>query len=142
MHSLYWKYFGFPATDDGVLITHDRIICLLCRKQFAYKSNTTNLRVHLQSRHKTELSELELGSSKDGSSKRKHGKNELMLLATSDGQVDINRSVYREKHQEVYVQDEINVNYEEENISSVNDQTAPISVIFQDIENSVSNIIF
>lgn len=142
MHSLYWKYFGFPATENGTILTQDRIICLLCKKQFAYKSNTTNLRVHLQSRHKTELTVLEMGSSKDSNPKKKHGKNELMLLATSEGQVDINRSNYREKQQDVYIQGEMNENFIEENVAAVNVQPPPMSVIFQDIENSVSNIIY
>lgn len=137
MHSPYWKYFGFPASDSGIIITQDRIICILCKKQFAYKSNTTNLRVHLQSRHKTELMVLEMGTSKDGSPKKKHGKNELMLLATSEGQVDVNRSNYRGKQEEVYVQGEINDNFESENDNNVIEQNPQMSVIFQDIENTV-----
>lgn len=139
MHSPYWKYFGFPASISGSILTQDRIICILCKKQFAYKSNTTNLRVHLQSRHKTELTVLEMGSSKDGIPKKKHGKNELMLLATSEGQVDINRSNYRGKQQEVYIQGEIVENYVEENVATVHEQNSQMSVIFQDIDNSVRN---
>lgn len=140
MHSPYWKYFGFPASDVGVILTQDRIICILCKKQFAYKSNTTNLRVHLQSRHKTELMVLEMVSSKEGGPKKRHGKNELMLLATSDGQVDINRPNYRGKQQDVYVQGEIDVeNYVETSVTTVHDQSPQMSVIFQDIDNSVSN---
>jgi len=141
MHSPYWKYFGFPASDSGIIITQDRIICILCKKQFAYKSNTTNLRVHLQSRHKTELMVLEMGSSKDDIPKKKHVKNELMLLATSEGQVDINRPNYRRK-QDVYIQGEIVDNYVEENVTNVNEQAPQMSVIFQDIDNSVSDILF
>lgn len=142
MHSPYWKYFGFPASDNGAILTQDRIICILCKKQFAYKSNTTNLRVHLQSRHKTELMVLEMGSSKDGSPKKRHGKNELMLLATSEGQVEVNKSVSRVKQPEVYIQGEINENFGEENVTNVHEQTSEMSVIFQDIDNSVSNVVF
>lgn len=138
MHSPYWKYFGFPASETGMIITQARIICILCKKQFAYKSNTTNLRVHLQSRHKTEFVVLEMGSSKDGNPKKKHGKNELLLLATSEGQVDVNKSNYRGKQQDVYIQSESGENLLEENATIVNDQSPPVSVIFQDIENSVS----
>lgn len=142
MHSPYWKYFGFPASDNGNILTQDRIICILCKKQFAYKSNTTNLRVHLQSRHKTELMVLEMGSSRDGSPKKRHGKNELMLLATSEGQVDVNRSNYRGKQvkleQHVYMQGEINESFEE-NVTNIHEPTSQVSVIFQDIDNTVSN---
>lgn len=143
MHSPYWKYFGFPASDNGCILTQDRIICILCKKQFAYKSNTTNLRVHLQSRHKNELSMLEMGSSKDGNSKKRHVKNELMLLATSEGQVDVNKSNCRIKQQDVYIQGEINENFVGENVTNIHESTSQMSqmsVIFQDIDNSVSSI--
>lgn len=139
MHSPYWKYFGFPATENGTILTQDRIICILCKKQFAYKSNTTNLRVHLQSRHKTELMVLELDSHNDGSPRKRHGKNELMLLATAEGQVDVNKSNFRGKQQDVYIQQELNESYGNEHDSSVHDQNPQMSVIFQDIDNSVSN---
>lgn len=135
MHSPYWKYFGFPASDDGNILTQDRIICILCKKQFAYKSNTTNLRVHLQSRHKTELMVLEMGSSKDSGPKKKHGKNDLMLLATSEGQVDISKSIYKGKPQDLYVQGEINDNFVEENVTE--QTTSHNSVLHQDMDYSV-----
>ncbi|KAL5234932.1 hypothetical protein ACI65C_002342 [Semiaphis heraclei] len=141
MHSPYWKYFGFPASDNGSILTQDRIICILCKKQFAYKSNTTNLRVHLQSRHKTELMVLEMGSSKDGSPKKRHGKNELMLLATSEGQVDVNRSSCRIKQQDVYIQGEINEQFVGENVTNIQEQTPQMSVIFQEIDNSPNDVI-
>lgn len=139
MHSPYWKYFGFPASDGGAILTQDRIICILCKKQFAYKSNTTNLRVHLQSRHKTELMVLEMVSSKESSPKKRHGKNELMLLATSDGQVDVNKANYRGKEQNVYIQGEIDVqNFVETSVTTVHEENPQMSVIFQDMDNSVS----
>lgn len=141
MHSPYWKYFGFPATDNGLILTQDRIICILCKKQFAYKSNTTNLRVHLQSRHKTELTVLELASTKDGGPKKKHGKNELLLLATSEGQVDVNRSSYRGKPQDVYIQGEVSENFAEENVSTINEQSSQMSVVYQDVENVIKNLL-
>lgn len=143
MHSLYWKYFGFPASETGSILSQDRIICILCKKQFAYKSNTTNLRVHLQSRHKTELMVLEMSSSKDSSPKKRHDKNELVLLATSEGQVDISKSHYKGKQQDVYIQAEINDNFIEGNVTNHFEQTdtPPLSVVFQDIDNSVSNLL-
>lgn len=142
MHSPYWKYFGFPASEMGTILSQDRIICILCKKQFAYKSNTTNLRVHLQSRHKTELMVLEMSSSKDSNPKKRHEKNELILLATSEGQVDVNKSNYKGK-QDVYIQGEINENFIANNVTNNFEQTdtPPLSVVFQDIDNSVSNLL-
>ncbi|XP_050422961.1 E3 SUMO-protein ligase ZBED1 [Adelges cooleyi] len=146
MHSPYWKYFGFPASDNGSILTQDRIICILCKKQFAYKSNTTNLRVHLQSRHKNELMVLEMGSTKEGTPKKKHGKNELMLLATSEGQVDVTKSNYRGKQlkleqQEEFIQGEINENYEGDNTAPIQEQPTHMSVIFQDIDNTSCDMV-
>ena len=58
MRSPYWKYYGFPATDDGDIITKVKIVCVLCKAQLAYNKNTSNLRMHLQNRHAKELMEL------------------------------------------------------------------------------------
>lgn len=78
-----------------------------------------------------------MGSSKDCIPKKKHGKNELMLLATSEGQVDVSRPNYRGKQQDVYIKGEIVDNYIEEN--DVHEQSpSQVSVIFQDIDNSVN----
>ncbi|VVC32560.1 Ribonuclease H-like domain,Zinc finger C2H2-type,Zinc finger, BED-type [Cinara cedri] len=142
MHSPYWKYFGFPASELGVILSQDRIICILCKKQFAYKSNTTNLRVHLQSRHKTELMVLEMSSAKDSSPKKRHGKNELMLLETSEGQIDV-KSNYKGKQQDVYIQGEMNENFIGHNVTNNFEQTdtPPLSVVFQDIDNSSCDMI-
>lgn len=59
MRSIYWKYFGFPATDDGDILTKVKIVCILCKTQIAYNRNTSNLRMHLQNKHAHELLELE-----------------------------------------------------------------------------------
>lgn len=58
MRSPYWKYYGFPATEDGDIITKVKIVCVLCKAQLAYNKNTSNLRMHLQNRHSKELMEL------------------------------------------------------------------------------------
>lgn len=47
MRSIYWKYFGFPASDDGEIITKLKIICILCKSQIAYNKNTSNLRYNI-----------------------------------------------------------------------------------------------
>ncbi|XP_034938435.1 zinc finger BED domain-containing protein 1-like [Chelonus insularis] len=59
MRSIYWKFFGFPATDDGDILTRLKIVCILCKTQIAYNRNTSNLRMHLQNKHSQELMELE-----------------------------------------------------------------------------------
>lgn len=59
MRSIYWKYFGFPATDEGEILTRVKIVCILCKTQIAYNRNTSNLRMHLQNKHAHELLELE-----------------------------------------------------------------------------------
>ncbi|XP_063217348.1 E3 SUMO-protein ligase ZBED1 [Bacillus rossius redtenbacheri] len=59
MRSIYWKYFGFPANDDGDILTKVKIVCILCKTQIAYNRNTSNLRMHLQNKHARELVELE-----------------------------------------------------------------------------------
>lgn len=51
MRSSYWQYFGFPAYEDGHIITRKKIICTLCNKPFAYNKNTSNLKAHLLSKH-------------------------------------------------------------------------------------------
>ena len=59
MRSIYWKFFGFPATEDGDILTKVKIVCILCKTQIAYNRNTSNLRMHLQNKHGQELAELE-----------------------------------------------------------------------------------
>lgn len=59
MRSIYWKYFGFPATDEGEILTRVKIVCILCKSQITYNRNTSNLRMHLQNKHAHELVELE-----------------------------------------------------------------------------------
>lgn len=59
MRSIYWKFFGFPASDDGEILTKVKIVCIICKTQIAYNRNTSNLRMHLQNKHSKELLELE-----------------------------------------------------------------------------------
>ena len=53
--SIVWNYFGLPARS-GKFIQKDKrvrkeVYCKLCRRSLSYKGNTTNMIVHLQSRH-------------------------------------------------------------------------------------------
>lgn len=59
MRSVYWKCYGFPASEDGKILTKAKTVCILCKKVTNYKQNTTNLRTHLRSRHPKELAVLE-----------------------------------------------------------------------------------
>ncbi|RZF44170.1 hypothetical protein LSTR_LSTR003810 [Laodelphax striatellus] len=60
--SIYWKCFGFPANEAGEILTKVKIICLLCKTVISYNGNTSNLRMHMQSKHLNELNELEASS--------------------------------------------------------------------------------
>lgn len=51
MRSIYWKCYGFPASEDGEILTKVKIVCLLCKTVIAYNRNTSNLRMHLQNKH-------------------------------------------------------------------------------------------
>lgn len=59
MRSKYWKYFGFPASETNHILTKVKVVCTLCKCQIAYNKNTTNLRMHLNNKHASELEELE-----------------------------------------------------------------------------------
>jgi hypothetical protein len=55
MKSPFWEYFGFPADNEGNIISKETCICSICGQQLSYCQNTTNLRSHLRNKHKTEL---------------------------------------------------------------------------------------
>lgn len=137
MHSPYWKHFGFPASETGKIITQSVVVCKLCRNQLVYKCSTTNLREHLQSRHKSEFLVLEFGKFNIECQKEKHGENQLLPSTTSGGQVDVNMSSnYSEEQQHVYNQGENRENVLGEN--TMNDQSPPVSVVIREIEDLVS----
>ncbi|XP_067621983.1 E3 SUMO-protein ligase ZBED1 [Eurosta solidaginis] len=52
MKSVYWQHFGFPTNEDDRIITKQNVVCTLCHKVLTNHGNTTNLRAHLQHRHK------------------------------------------------------------------------------------------
>lgn len=52
MKSVYWRYFGFPSNDNDEVITKQNVVCIKCHKVLTNHGNTTNLRAHLQHRHK------------------------------------------------------------------------------------------
>ena len=52
MKSVYWRHFGFPTNEDNCIITKQNVVCILCHRVLTNHGNTTNLRAHLQYRHK------------------------------------------------------------------------------------------
>ncbi|XP_017472175.1 PREDICTED: uncharacterized protein LOC108363344 [Rhagoletis zephyria] len=52
MKSVYWQHFGFPTNEYDRIITKQNVVCTLCHKVLTNHGNTTNLRAHLQHRHK------------------------------------------------------------------------------------------
>lgn len=71
MRSIYWKCYGFPANDENEILTRTKIVCLLCKATMTYNRNTTNLRMHLQNKHKNELAALEMVQSTTPTQNRK-----------------------------------------------------------------------
>lgn len=101
MRSIYWKCYGFPASENNEILTRNKIVCLLCKSQMIYNRNTSNLRMHLQNKHKHELETLELvqplPSCKSGrtdqrsarrGSKLKRRSDETIQLMSLSGQAD------------------------------------------------------
>lgn len=62
MRSIYWKCFGFPASESGDIISKTKVVCLLCKQNVAYNGNIGSLKIHLQNKHARELAELENSS--------------------------------------------------------------------------------
>lgn len=52
MRSNLWQYFGFPADSSGNILTKKKIICTLCKSVLAYNKNTTNLKSHINAKHR------------------------------------------------------------------------------------------
>ena len=50
-----WKFFGFPSRDGKVLESdkkkRKRVFCKLCKRDYSYVGNTTNLWQHLEESH-------------------------------------------------------------------------------------------
>lgn len=60
--SIVWNHFEFPARS-GKFIQKDKhlrkeVYCKLCKRPLSYKGNTTNMIVHLQSRHSAVYGEI------------------------------------------------------------------------------------
>lgn len=88
MRSVYWKYFGFPATDDGSIVTKDKIVCILCKNQMIYNRNTSNLRMHLTSRHKNVMAKIDPTALIPAPKSTKPKKPKMMAVREAGGDYD------------------------------------------------------
>ncbi len=88
MRSIYWKYFGFPAGDDGTILTKDKIVCVLCKCQMIYNRNTSNLRMHLNSRHKNIIQKIDPNTASDYAKSKTKTKSTKQLSRNMDGNID------------------------------------------------------
>lgn len=91
MRSIYWKYFGFPAGDDGRMLTKDKIVCILCKSQMIYNRNTSNLRMHLISKHKNVIPKIDATISITETPKAKKIKSfkNSLISRNIDGNIDM-----------------------------------------------------
>ncbi|XP_065225477.1 E3 SUMO-protein ligase ZBED1 [Planococcus citri] len=113
MRSVYWKYFGFPANDDGTILTREKIVCIICKSQMIYNRNTSNLRMHLHSKHKNIFRKIEIEEgekppptpSPGTSAKRAKTSSSLKNIYSRnvDGTVDFNASKQKNDNKEVHV---------------------------------------
>lgn len=69
MRSPLWRYFGFPADENNVIIHRKKIVCCICGTQIAYNKNTTNLSTHLHCKHPTIYAGFNTNAQKKGASK-------------------------------------------------------------------------
>lgn len=117
MRSVYWKYFGFPADEDGRILTKDKIVCILCKTQMIYNRNTSNLRMHLISKHKSVIQKLDASNNASVTprTRKSSTKNNLIskniddnLDMTSVGVMGISPKKGDTKDMHVVVSEEVN----------------------------------
>ena len=57
--SVVWKFFGFPSRDGKIIETDKkkrwRVYCKLCRRNYSYVGNTSNMWQHLEESHVEEF---------------------------------------------------------------------------------------
>lgn len=139
MRSIYWKCYGFPASEEGDILTRVKIVCLLCKTVIAYNRNTSNLRMHLQNKHPHELMELESSAplrkpSMDPKERRALKKslkntNTHMYSTNADGTVEVDGDVQ-------FVTDP---NVSIANISDFDSSQQNVRVVFKGENSSSSN---
>jgi hypothetical protein len=93
MRSMYWKFFGFPATEQEQVITKQKIVCTVCKSILSYKGNTTNLRMHLKNKHPATLQILEANPPEPKSADKKAHKRKTdhgpVYTVNMEGTVDL-----------------------------------------------------
>lgn len=63
--SVVWKHFGFAKDDSGKLLKDNRTICKLCCQKVAHGGGTTNLKNHLETKHRPVYNELFANNTSD-----------------------------------------------------------------------------
>ena len=64
--SAVWKYFGFMKDDHGKLVKDSCTICKLCSQKVTHGGGTTNLKNHLQPKHRAIYNEVVVSNSSEG----------------------------------------------------------------------------
>ena len=76
--AVVWKHFGFSKDENGKLVKDSSAICKLCGQKVAHGGGTTNLKNHLQTKHRSTYDEL----FSSNSSEREQGS--LYIFLTKD----------------------------------------------------------
>ena len=98
--SVVWKFFGFPSCD-GKMMESDkkkrkRVFCKLCKRDYYYVGNTTNLWQHLEEGHINEFCQAKEESKRDNKSNLSSDKNNLHPLRNeSSSQPTLNEVMSR-----------------------------------------------
>ena len=97
--SVVWKFFGFPSCD-GKMMESDkkkrkRVFCKLCKRDYSYVGNTTNLWQHLEEGHINEFRQAKEESKKDNESNLSSDKNNSHPLCNEfSNQPTLNKVVF------------------------------------------------
>lgn len=87
--SVVWKFFGFPSLD-GKMIESDKrkrkhVYCKLCKRDYSYIGNTTNLWQHLEEGHINEFRQAKEEAKKDNESNLWSDKSNVHPLHNESG---------------------------------------------------------
>ena len=87
--SVVWKFFGFPSRD-GKMMESDkkkrkRVFCKLCKRDYSYVGNTTDLWQHLEEGHINEFRQAKEEAKKDNESNLSSDKSNAHPLHNESG---------------------------------------------------------
>lgn len=101
MRSPLWRYFGFPADENNVIIHRKKIVCCICGTQIAYNKNTTNLSTHLHCKHPTIYAEFNANAQKKGAPKEETEPNDEVQSKRVKRGDDINVDWYVDENTQI-----------------------------------------